>query len=290
MDEILQILFKSLEKNLLSNTKKNQNEDLLTNILLTKTNKKNLLNIFEESSIFKYKLIEKRENIELLRNLEDQNLITKITRNNFDKYFINLNGLYFYQSRNNFSLINFIEKKNEELFPLKSTNIKIHDEERVFIILLILLGATSSDTALQSNDKYENDLLFEFTMNIYNSLLENNLYSFDTNNFTINWSNKKNKNFESFKTNVDSTTKYGIIKIEKNIRLGTKWYLDPESEYLISALLHKSNNKLDVYNETQIFIQMLKTLKRDVDSNYYFKELPKLNESILERINNYMNI
>jgi hypothetical protein len=285
MEEILKTLYISLEHFLAKNTKKTQNDDLLTSILLTKTNKKNLLNIFEESAIFKYKLIENRENIETLKLLEDQNLVTKITKNTFDKYFINLNGLFYFLGEEKFNSENFIKQKNEELFSESTSKIKIKDEEKVFVILLILLGATSSETALQSKDKYENDLLFEFINNIYSKLLEGNLFSYNENNFAINWNNKKNKNFESFKTNVDSTTMYGIIKSEKNTK-GTKWYLDIENENFVSVLFQKSDKKLEVYNEIQNFVKILISLKRNIDSDYYFKKLPPLSDLILEKLRN----
>lgn len=286
MDEILTILYTAFEAKFYSRTKKNQKEDLLTSLLITKTNKKNLLEIFEESSVFKYKLIENRENIEKLEKLEYNNLVTKINRNNLDKYFINLNGLY-YHSRSNFNIELFFNRKNDEFFPKSSAIIKINDEERVFIILLILLGATSPETALQSVEKNENDLLFGFISYIYNSLFENHLYSYGNAIFKINWTNKKNKNFESFKRNVDSTTKYGIIKTEKNIKFGTKWYLNSESEYLIPALIHNSEDKREVYDESQRFIQMLIKLKRKIDTDYYFSELPKIDDNILNKIKNF---
>ena len=287
MNDILEILLVKLKNTLESNQRNFHDEDILTTILLTKATHRNLLNLFEESSIFKYELFE-NPNLDCnnnIKELEELNLVSKIKKNDLDKYFINLNGIYYYLNNNSFfNIENFIKKKNEELFPVNVTQIKINSQERVFIILLILLGATSSDAGLQTIDKDENDFLFDFVNIIYRSLLESNLFSFNEKTFSINWNNKKNKNFESFKLNVDSATMYGIIKLEKNHRLSSNWYVDLGNENLINTLIQKQNTLLGDYEEAQKLIALLYKLKKQLDTNYYFKRLPDLSEKLIEKI------
>jgi hypothetical protein len=283
MIEILKGLYAELENSFANTNKKNSEDDLLTCLLLNKTTKKNVLNIFEDSAVYKYVLIENFKNVEDLKCLEEMNLISKIRKNTFDKYFINLNGILYIIGAHNFDVEKFIRKKNEELFPSDVTQIKINDEERLLIVLLILMGATSSEFGLQTIDVDENSFLFEFINEIYKILNSSEIFSFNSSNFNINWKNKKNQNFETFKTNVDSTTMYGLIKAEKNIRNGSNWYVDLQNEYFINSLFLQNDNKLEVYKEVQLFINILFDLKRKLDLNYYFKELPPLSEDLLKQ-------
>lgn len=263
----------------------NTDEDILTKILLTKTTNKGLIDIFKSSAIFKHELLLQYEDSKYLQELEELNYVSKYIFNDLEKYFINLNGVYNYlNSKNQFNIEKYIQKLNENLFSEVTETVKLKSEERLLLLLFFIFGATSAENGLQVANKEENDVIFHFMKNMHGYILENSIFSFNEKNFSINWNNKKNINFERFTGNINLGTKSGLLKFERKTKSSSKWHIDVENANFLPNLFLVQNSKVKNYEEGQKLISLITVLKEKLDTDYYFSRLPKLNLEIIKKM------
>jgi len=276
-------------ENLITSLFESQNlhtdEDILTRILLTKTTNKGLIEIFKNSAIFKHELLLQYEDPKYLQELEELNYVSKYIFNDLEKYFINLNGVYHYlNSKNQFNIEKYIEEFNNKLFAEVTLTVKLKAEERLLLLLFFIFGATSIENGLYVTNKEENDVIFNYMKTMHGYILENSIFSFNESNFYINWNNKKNINFERFTGNINLGTKSGLLKFERKAKSSSNWYIDIDNVNFLPNLFLSQNSKVKNYEEGQKLISLLQHLKKKLDTEFYFRRLPKLNLEVINKL------
>jgi hypothetical protein len=239
MDKLIEKLFDNLFnvfeielKQKEKKTNENGQLDVLKTFFTLSKTQKEIIRLFEASAVEKAVLIydfSKEEFDECLK----QKIIKQCSTINDSKFFISSYGLYYYYQLTNLNLADVFICFDESKFS--SEEIILKSQEKIWCIFLMLLGADSFESKLDTSKFSPRDLekYFSFLNIIESKLLENGVKL----GKKISWGTGKDTTFRRFITNNVLLPKTGIYFD----RPTNNYYLDlskrKNAKYLLDLLL-----------------------------------------------------
>lgn len=221
----------NLISSLLESFKVNSPLDLLIEYATSQKTEKSLRDLIESNSKHVTEIITERYTHEIFARDKSLGFIKECSLpSNVGKFYITISGLAEYLSRNGIDwkevLIEAIESRR-----LPDLEIKLKKEERLFVVMLLILGATSEDRALLVSSDEVKKTMYEFMQKIDNHGIVRSTYG----DGLITWGKGKKISWTKFLTEWVDLPKTGLY-FKKSRDGEDRFYLDLTSNGKINAM------------------------------------------------------
>ncbi|PWG05212.1 hypothetical protein [Polaribacter aquimarinus] len=252
------------------NVLKNNDESLFLSITECglKWQKKKIESLFEVSSIYKDEI-----NSETFKKYIEFEFISeclKPSKKNF--YFINLNGLYYLESKKNKNLKSFLVKKLQDSF-YKEIKWVLKDEEKLIVSLLIIFNAFSENEAFVFTNNNEIKIWEFMKEDLSKGLVEVGIcQSFQEKIDAKSTKYASGKNFLSGQPSILSRT--GLF-IPNNGNYHLELKTDADYDFLVSLLFDGYG-----YSEKLAYVELIEKLGRGLFMNSVIEDIFDFNDKL----------
>lgn len=233
-----------------------------------KWQKKKIEILFEDSAFRKEEF--ENETFEQLLKLEYVSECLKPSKK--DTYFINLNGLYYLESKKNKNLKKLVVKKLQDNF-YKKIKWVLKDEEKLIVSLLIIFNAFSEEKAFEFTAKNEIKVWEFMKEDLSKGLVEIGIcHSFQDKIDAKSTKYASGKNFLSGQPSILSRT--GLF-MPNNGSYYLNLNTDADSHFLVSLLFDGFG-----YKEKLAYVELIEKFGRDLFMNSVLEDIFDFNDKL----------